>query len=123
MSPRKLLFSVRIQDCKVEAMRTSKGAGGQKRDKTSSAIRITHPPSGAVGFSQEHREQGRNKREAFVRMVKSKEFEAWHRVTASIMMGKEPIESVVEGQMGPDNIRVDVKRKGRWVVQDENSED
>ncbi len=116
---RELLFSVSIKDCKVEALKCSKGAGGQHRDKTSSAQRVTHEPSGAVGFSQEYREQPKNKRLAFKRMVETPEFQAWHRVMIAEMMGRPSIQSVVDEQMDERNIRVEFRTKnGKWQTEE-----
>lgn len=109
---RKLLFSVSLKDCKMEFLRSSKGAGGQHRDKTSSAVRITHEPSGAVGFSQEYREQPRNKKLAFTRMAQTQEFKTWVRMRA---MDLQPIEDVIEEQMRPENVRIEGKVGGKWT--------
>lgn len=54
-------MSVTLADCIVETMRPS-GHGGQGMQKRDSKVRITHPPSGAVGQSSESREQLKNKR-------------------------------------------------------------
>ena len=62
------LFSVTLKDCDVIPYRGS-GSGGQKRNKTFSAIRVVHRESGAVGECENHREQIQNKREAFKRMA------------------------------------------------------
>lgn len=51
---RELLFTVTAKDCEVQTFRSG-GKGGQHQNKTSSAVRFRHPPSGAVGVARDHR--------------------------------------------------------------------
>ena len=66
---REKLFSVSIHDCDVQLKR-GHGKGGQNRNTRDTAVRIVHPPSGAVGESQEERSQLQNKRTAFARLAR-----------------------------------------------------
>ena len=63
-------IEIRDEDIEVVAHRSS-GAGGQHINKTDSAIRITHKPTGIVVGCQTERSQVQNK-ETAMRMLKSK---------------------------------------------------
>jgi len=112
---KELLFSVTKKDLRIEYF-CSGGPGGQHQNKTSSACRITHLASGAVGESREERKQAQNQRIAFRRLTESKRFKTWLKIAASEMMSGETVEQAVDRMMQPQNLRVDIKDgRGRWT--------
>ena len=76
---------VRDEDIRIDTYRSS-GAGGQHINKTSSAIRITHFPTGIVVTCQNERSQFQNKDKA-MQMLKAKLYMLKQEETAEKLSG------------------------------------
>jgi hypothetical protein len=59
-----------LAQCEVDTYRAS-GPGGQKRNKTSSAVRLRHLPSGLIVIAEESRSQHENKAKALKRLQRA----------------------------------------------------
>lgn len=106
-----MLFSVTLDDCDVQTFRAG-GSGGQNQNKRDTGVRIIHRASGARGESREERSQLQNKKAAFRRMVKSKEFQLWVKMRSG---ESQAVAAAVDRAMWPVNIKTEVRRDGKWV--------
>ena len=82
---------IRPEDIKMDVYRSS-GAGGQHINKTSSAVRLTHIPTGIVVSCQTQRSQFQN-RDTAMKMLKSK------LINLKEAQNKERIEDLKGNQM------------------------
>jgi peptide chain release factor 1 len=112
---REKLLSLTKKDFKIETYRAS-GKGGQNRNKTSTAVRITHPPSGACAHAEDERVMPQNLKLAFQRLIKTKKFQDWLKIESARKMGKiAEIEQEVDKSMNPQNLKIEgVDENGRW---------
>jgi protein subunit release factor B len=115
---KQILFSVTANDCRWSYTRGT-GAGGQKRNKTSSAVHCTHEPSGAHGYSESSRSQLDNRRDAFVKMTSTPEFQKWHRMEVMRRSGEmATIDAAVERDLR--RVRLEIRENGVWIEVDES---
>jgi peptide chain release factor 2 len=82
------------KDLRVETMRSS-GAGGQHVNKTDSAIRITHVPTGIAVHCQSERSQHKNRSTA-MRILRSKLFEVEQKKMEEKMGGIHAAKKAIE---------------------------
>lgn len=106
---KELLFSITKKNFDIVHFKAS-GKGGQKRNKTSSAVRITHRESGAVWEGKEHRHQHINKKNAFHRCIESDKFKKWFKIEVARKTGEwkqaeKRIKKQVDEWMKPENIK------------------
>jgi hypothetical protein len=73
-----------LAQCEVDTYRAS-GPGGQKRNKTSSAVRLRHRPSGLIVIAEESRSQHENKAKALKRLRRALFLELRDPVPAEIL--------------------------------------
>jgi protein subunit release factor A len=104
---KKLLFSVTAKDCEFQTFCTG-GSGGQHRNAKQNGVRCIHKESGARAEHRDGRDQVRNKREAFVKMVETPVFKAWHRMETARRLGLlKGIDEAVDQAMASKNLKIE----------------
>ncbi|MCI0639901.1 MAG: peptide chain release factor-like protein [Gemmataceae bacterium] len=95
-----------LAQCEVDTYRAS-GPGGQKRNKTSSAVRLRHPPSGLLVIAEESRSQHENKAKALKRLRQAHYLKLRESITVDDALPERPELTQAKNGAG----RLDVGRK------------
>lgn len=113
---RELLFSVTKEDFELQTFRAG-GKGGQGQNKRSTGVRLIHKASGARGEARDERSFDQNRKNAFLRLVETKEFKVWHKIETARRLGRAgEIDQIVRNAMEPQHLMIEVRdERGRWV--------
>jgi len=107
------LFSITADDCEWSYTRGT-GNGGQKKNKTSSAVHCKHRASGAYGYSETSRSQLDNRRDAFRKMMETDTFQTWIKLEFMKRSGQmDEIERKVEQDL--KKVKLEIKIDDRWT--------
>jgi hypothetical protein len=99
-----------LTQCAVDTYRAS-GPGGQKRNKTSSAVRLRHPPSGLIVIAEESRSQHENKAKALRRLRQAFYLKVRHELAATDLVA-ERVTALAEYASARDGVgRLHLGRK------------
>lgn len=96
-----------LAQCRFERFRVS-GPGGQHRNKTDSAVRLTHEPTGVVGFASERRSQHQNRSTALARLRRGIALDARSDVALEMYHPPPALQRVL-----PRSVDAEVARKER----------
>jgi len=99
-----------LAQCEVDTYRAS-GPGGQKRNKTSSAVRLRHLPSGLLVIAEESRSQHDNKAKALKRLRRALFLELRDPVDP-LLVAEHPDIASARGKGG--RIEVSPKHSAFW---------
>lgn len=103
-----------LAQCDVDTYRAS-GPGGQKRNKTSSAVRLRHLPSGLIVIAEESRSQHENKAKALKRLRKALYLELREEVPA-IADAIAALPDFIDARAADGRLHLGVKNPRFWPV-------
>jgi hypothetical protein len=104
-----------LSQCEVDTYRAS-GPGGQKRNKTSSAVRIRHLPSGLIVIAEESRSQHENRARALTRLRQALFLELREELSAEAVSSVSQREELASVRSLSGKLEVGRKDSRFWPV-------
>jgi peptide chain release factor 2 len=110
-----LLFSLTKKDFVIQTFCTG-GPGGQHKNAKQNGVRIIHPASGARAEHRDGRDQAKNKKAAFLKLMETTVFKRWHKLEVKKRLGVAIIEceaqlrleAKIDEMMQPENLKVEL---------------
>lgn len=101
-------FSISIKDLREEFYRGS-GNGGQKKQKTSSGVRLTHEASGVMVEDESTRSQAQNRVAALKKLAAHPKFRAWCQMeVAAREEGHRSLLTKIDESLKPEYLKIEV---------------
>jgi hypothetical protein len=99
-----------LDQCAVDTYRAS-GPGGQKRNKTSSAVRLRHLPSGLIVIAEESRSQHENRARALRRLRQALYLKVREPLGSEVLASDTPVQRPALTEARNGSGRLDLGRK------------
>jgi hypothetical protein len=91
-----------VSECEVDLYKAS-GTGGQKRNKTSSAVRMRHKESGVISKAADSRSQSDNRRKALMRLRVSLALDLREELAPDYQVSAEAADALKRGPYGKNS--------------------
>jgi len=113
-------FSVTKKDFDVSWF-SGTGAGGQHRNKHMNCCRIKHKATGIIKTGQSSKDRQTNQSDALNAIAADSRFKAYCQAQLSALESGKTIEERVDEMMHPDNLKIEIKKDGKWTNENTNS--
>jgi hypothetical protein len=104
-----------LAQCAVDTYRAS-GPGGQKRNKTSSAVRLRHLPSGLIVIAEESRSQHENKAKAIKRLRQALALKLRAALTAEELAAVGTASAIVAAKNADGRLEASRREPRYWAA-------
>lgn len=92
------------------------GPGGTARNKVASGVQILHRESRAIGRASDSRSQEQNKKNAFMRLLKSAKMKFWLAKKKFEIQQQDTLENYIAKETTPDKMKFEIKNNnGQWI--------